>query len=59
MNEEPVSGGEGPDAKGVSCSGVTGWLCEERAENRRSTAVEVSDRLVERHIQLRTWISQQ
>ncbi|KAE8291995.1 Glutamate-rich protein 3 [Larimichthys crocea] len=49
----------GLSARGVGCSGVTGWLCEERAENRRSTAVEVSDHLVERHIQLRTWTRQQ
>lgn len=44
-------------AKGVGCSGVTG--CEGKAENRRSTAVEVSHRLVERHIQLRTGTRQQ
>ncbi|KAL7391259.1 hypothetical protein ABVT39_006785 [Epinephelus coioides] len=59
MDEGPVSGGRGPGAKGVGCSGVTSWPCEERAENRRSTAVQVSDHLMERHIQLRTRTRQQ
>lgn len=39
-------------AEGVGRSGVTGWPWEGRAENRRSTAVKVSDHLVERHIPL-------
>lgn len=40
-------------AEGVVRSGVPGWRREERAENRRSTAVDVSDHLVERRIELR------
>lgn len=46
---------QGPSNKRISSSGVIGWACEERAENRRSTAVDVSDHLLERHTQLRTW----
>lgn len=39
-------------AEGVGRSGVTSWPWEGRAENRRSTAVKVSDHPVERHIPL-------
>lgn len=45
--------------QGVSRSDVTGFLCEDRSENRRSTAVKVSDHLLEGHIQLQTRTRQQ
>ncbi|XP_065804325.1 uncharacterized protein [Labrus bergylta] len=43
-------------AKGVTAQ-VS--LCEERAENKRSAAVDGSDHLVETHIRLCTWTRQQ
>lgn len=45
--------------EGVGRSDVTGFPCEDRSENRRSTAVKVSDHLVEGHIQLQTRTRQQ
>ncbi|CAG08135.1 unnamed protein product [Tetraodon nigroviridis] len=45
--------------EGVGRSDVTGLLCEDRSENRRSTAVKVSDHLVEGHDQLQTRTRQQ
>lgn len=44
-------------AKGVGCSGVTGFV--KRAENRRSAAVDISHHQVQTHIQLHTWTRQQ
>ncbi|KAF3851337.1 hypothetical protein F7725_013109 [Dissostichus mawsoni] len=57
MDEETVSR-RGLGAKGVRCSGVSGWPCEESREHEINS-LEVSDRLVERDIQLLSWSRQQ
>lgn len=46
-------------SEGVGCSDVTGFPREDRSDNRRSTAVKVSDHLVEGHIQPQTRTRQQ
>ncbi|XP_014850577.1 PREDICTED: uncharacterized protein LOC106922565 [Poecilia mexicana] len=59
MHEQPVSGRQRLGAKGVHCSGVTGWLREESREQEISSCAGIRSPGAKRLFQIHTQTRQQ